>query len=167
MPVRVEIQKIDPPVDITEAMSRQMKAERTKRAAILEAEGIKQSEILKAEGQKQAAILKAEGDAAAIQKVADATRYEEIAVAEGESKAIKNVYSAIHEGMPTTDLIAIKYLETLQKIADGRASKIFLPIESSGVLGSIAGIGELFREKEEVVGKKIRDMAEKFKKTEE
>ena len=146
--VRVEIQKIEPPKDIVEAMSKQMKAERMKRAAILEAEGYKQSEIKRAEGDKQAAILESEGKAEAIKKVAEANKYQEIAIAEGEAKAILNVYSAIHEGNPTNDLLAIKYLEALQKVADGKATKVFLPLETSGVLGSIAGISELFKEKE-------------------
>jgi regulator of protease activity HflC (stomatin/prohibitin superfamily) len=146
--VRVEIQKIEPPKDIVEAMSKQMKAERMKRAAILEAEGYKQSEIKKAEGDKQSAILEAEGKAEAIKKVADADKYQEIAIAEGEAKAILTVYSAIHEGNPTNDLLAIKYMEALQKMADGKATKLFLPLETSGVLGSIAGISELFKEKE-------------------
>ena len=147
--VRVEIQKIEPPKDIVEAMSKQMKAERMKRAAILEAEGYKQSEIKRAEGDKQAAILESEGKAEAIKKVAEANKYQEIAIAEGEAKAILNVYSAIHEGNPTNDLLAIKYLEALQKVADGKATKVFLPLETSGVLGSIAGISELFKEKED------------------
>ena len=157
--VRVEIQKIEPPKDIVEAMSKQMKAERIKRAAILEAEGYKQSEIKKAEGDKQAAILEAEGKAEAIMKVADADKYQEIAIAEGESKAILTVYSAIHEGNPTNDLLAIKYMEALEKVADGKATKIFLPLETSGVLGSIAGISELFKEKD----KEIQPMKVKVK----
>jgi regulator of protease activity HflC (stomatin/prohibitin superfamily) len=132
---RVEIQKIDPPKDITDAMSKQMKAEREKRAMILEAEGIRQSAILKAEGEKQAAILTAEGKAEAIKRVADAQKYE-----------IETVYNAIHSGKPTNDLIAIKYLETLAKIAEGKATKIFLPLETTGILGSIAGVSDLFRE---------------------
>ena len=133
---RVELQRIEPPVDVTEAMHRQMKAERDRRAMILEAEG-----------QKRSAILKAEGEAEAIKKVADADKYEKLTVAKGEAEAVETVYQAIHNGRPTNDLIAIKYLEALQKIADGRATKIFLPIEASGVLGSIAGIGELLKEK--------------------
>jgi regulator of protease activity HflC (stomatin/prohibitin superfamily) len=158
--VRVEIQKIEPPKDIVEAMSKQMKAERMKRAAILEAEGYKQSEIKRAEGDKQAAILESEGKAEAIKKVAEANKYQEIAIAEGEAKAILKVYSAIHEGNPTNDLLAIKYLEALQKVADGKATKVFLPLETSGVLGSIAGISELFKEKED---KEMQPMKVKVK----
>jgi len=146
---RVELKKIDPPKDITDAMSKQMKAERTKRAAILEAEGVKQAAILKAEGSRQAKILEAEGEAGAIKKVAEATKYKKIAVAQGEGQAVETVFNAIHTGKPTNDLLAIKYLEALQKMAEGKATKIFLPIESSGVMGSIAGIAELFKGKEE------------------
>ncbi|MCL2157471.1 MAG: SPFH/Band 7/PHB domain protein [Methanobrevibacter sp.] len=144
--VRVEIQKIEPPKDIVDAMSRQMKAERMKRANILDAEGYRQSEITKAEGDKQAAILDAEGKAEAIKKVADANKYQEIAIAEGKAKATIDVYNAIHKGDPTNDLLAIKYLEALEKIADGNSTKIFLPTEVSGILGSIGGIAELFNE---------------------
>lgn len=144
---RVEIKKIDPPKDIMEAMSKQMKAERTKRAAILEAEGIRQSEILKAEGEKQAAILKAEGEAEAIKRVAEANKYKLIAEAEGQALAITNVFKAIHEGNPTNDLIAIKYLETLKEVANGQATKIFLPLETSSVLASVGAMAELFKDK--------------------
>jgi regulator of protease activity HflC (stomatin/prohibitin superfamily) len=142
---RVEIQKIDPPRDITDAMSKQMKAEREKRANILEAEGLRQAAILKAEGAKQAIILDAEavkekqvleatGEAEAIRKVAEAEKYK-----------VEVVYNAIHEGRPTNDLIAIKYLEALGKVADGQATKIFLPLETAGVTASIGGIAELFK----------------------
>ena len=144
---RVELQRIEPPSDVTEAMHRQMKAERDRRAMILEAEGAKRSAILQAEGTRRAAILEAEGKAEAIKKVADADRYQKLTVAEGEAQAIETVFGSIHKGDPTNDLIAIKYLEALQKIADGQATKIFLPLETSGVLGSIAGIGELLKEK--------------------
>jgi regulator of protease activity HflC (stomatin/prohibitin superfamily) len=144
---RVEIQKIDPPRDITDAMSKQMKAEREKRANILEAEGLRQSAILKAEGEKKAVILNAEaikekqilesiGESEAIKKVADAEKYK-----------TEIVYNAIHCGNPTNDLIAIKYLEALSKIANGKATKIFLPLETSGILSSIFGIKELFDNK--------------------
>ncbi len=144
--VRVEIQKIEPPHDIVEAMSKQMKAERMKRASILEAEGYKQSEIKKSEGDKQATILEAEGNAESIKKMAEADKKAAILRAEGEAEAIRKVYSAIHEGNPDDGLIAVKYLESLEKIADGKATKVFLPLESSGVLGSVSGIAELFKE---------------------
>ncbi|HOO76163.1 MAG TPA: SPFH domain-containing protein [Tepiditoga sp.] len=140
---RVEIKKIDPPSDIMEAMSRQMKAERIKRAVILESEGYKQSEILKAEGDKTANILQAEGRAESIKRVADAERYKLITEAEGESNAIINVYTAIHKGNPTKDLISIKYMESLKEIANGKASKVFMPYEVSGILSSLASMVEV------------------------
>jgi regulator of protease activity HflC (stomatin/prohibitin superfamily) len=144
---RVELQKIEPPQDVTDAMHRQMKAERERRATILEAEGQKKSEILRAEGVRQSAILQAEGEAEAIQKVAAAEKFRLLTVAEGEGQAIERVYGAIHNGRPTNDLIAIKYLEALGRISEGQATKVFLPLETSGILGSIAGIGELLKEK--------------------
>ena len=144
---RVEIKKIDPPKDIMEAMSKQMKAERTKRAAILEAEGIRQSEITKAEGERQSAILRAEGEAQAIKLVADANKYKVIAEAEGQAAAIINVFKSIHEGNPTNDLIAIKYLEALRDIANGQATKVFIPLETSAILGTVGAMAEMFKEK--------------------
>ena len=144
--VRVEIQRIEPPPDVTDAMHRQMKAERTRRAVVTEAEGDKRSAILKAEGVKQSAILRAEGEAEAIKRVAEADKYQKLTVAEGEGQAIERVFQAIHNGNPTDDLIAIRYLETLQGIADGQATKIFLPLDTSGVLGAVASIGEMFKE---------------------
>lgn len=144
---RVELQRIEPPRDVTEAMHRQMKAERDRRAMILEAEGSKRSQILQAEGAQQGAILKAQGEAEAMKRIADAQKYQRVAIAQGEAEAITQVYQAIHDGKPTKDLIAIKYLEALQKIADGKATKVFLPYEATGVLGSIAGIAELMKDK--------------------
>ena len=157
---RVELQRIEPPRDVTDAMHKQMRAERERRAMVIEAQGIKeatinkaegdrQARILKAEGEKQSAILRAEGEAEAIERVAKAERFKKIAIAEGEAQAVKNVFSAIHEGDPTNDLIAIKYIEALQVIAQGKANKVFLPYEVSSVMASIAGIAELFKEKTE------------------
>ena len=143
--VRVELQRIEPPMDVTDAMHRQMKAERDRRAMILEAEGDRQAAIERAEGSKRAAILEAEGEAQAIKNVAEAEKYREVTIAKGEAEAIENVYGAIHAGNPTNDLIAIKYLDSLIAIANGPANKVFLPAEVSGVMGSIAGIAELFK----------------------
>ncbi len=144
--VRVEIQRIEPPPDVTQSMHRQMKAERERRAVILEAEGEKRSAILKAEGVREAAILRAQGEAQAIREVAEATKFEKLIVAEGEALAIESVYGAIHRGDPTPDLITIKYLQALSEMADGKATKIFLPIETSGILGSLGAIKDMWNE---------------------
>ena len=147
--VRVEIQRIDPPTDVTQAMHRQMKAERERRAVVTEAEGEKRSQILRAEGVKQSRILEAEGQAAAIKEVAEADKFQKLTVAEGEGQAIERVFGAIHNGDPTPDLIAIQYLNALQGIADGKATKIFLPLETSGILGSLGAISEVFAGQDE------------------
>ncbi|RLT32546.1 MAG: SPFH/Band 7/PHB domain protein [Chloroflexi bacterium] len=144
--VRVEIKRIDPPADVTQAMHRQMKAEREKRASILEAEGARQSAILAAEGSRQAAILAAEGQAEAVRRVADAERYKLEVEAAGQSNAITTVYNAISAANPNDKLIAIQYLEALKVMANGSSTKIFLPYEASGVLGALGGIKEIFKE---------------------
>ncbi len=153
--VRVEIQRIDPPADVMHAMHEQMKAERTRRAsvttaqgdreaAIARAEGAKQSKILEAEGHREAQILDAQGRAEATKAQAEAEQFRQTAVAAGEAEAIKSVFAAIHEGRPTSDVLAVKYLETLAKVADGQATKIFLPLEATSVLGALGGLRELF-----------------------
>ncbi|MBT8197709.1 MAG: SPFH/Band 7/PHB domain protein [Acidimicrobiia bacterium] len=147
--VRVEIQRIDPPADVTDAMHRQMKAERDRRALVTEAEGDKRAAILRAEGIKESRVREAEGQAQAIREVADAEKFQKLTVAEGEGQAIERVFSAIHNGDPTPDLIAIRYLETLNEVANGKATKIFLPMEMSGILSSVGVIGELFNESNE------------------
>ncbi|MFO7650883.1 MAG: SPFH domain-containing protein [bacterium] len=144
---RVELQRIEPPSDVTEAMHRQMKAERDRRAAVLEAEGHKQAAILTADGDRQARVLEATGQAEAIERVATAEKFKLLTVAEGEAQAIERVYSAIHKGNPTKDLIAIKYLEALAKMADGKATKLFVPYEASGIISSLAAVAEAMRDK--------------------
>lgn len=161
--VRVEIQRIDPPPDVMAAMHEQMKAERTRRATVTEAEGFreseitraegdKQSRILEAEGQRQSAILAAEGEAQAVRTVAEAERYRLQTVAEGEAEATRQTFQAIHDGDPTSDLLAVRYLEALAQIADGRATKIVVPTEFSGVLGAVAGIADAMRPVDDAEG---------------
>ena len=161
--VRVEIQRIDPPPDVMAAMHEQMKAERTRRATVTEAEGFreseitraegdKQSRILEAEGQRQSAILAAEGEAQAVRTVAEAERYRLQTVAEGEAEATRQTFQAIHDGDPTSDLLAGRYLEALAQIADGRATKIVVPTEFSGVLGAVAGIADAMRPVDDAEG---------------
>ncbi len=152
--VRVEIQRIDPPQDVQDAMNKVMKAERDRRAAVTEAEGEKKAAILTAEGERQSQILSAEGEAEALKAVADAQKYEKIAIADGESEAIQKVFDAIHKGDPTNDLIAIKYLESLEKVANGKATKIFLPADLSATLGSIGAVAELFKDDDSKESKK-------------
>ncbi len=124
---RVEIKSVDPPGTIQEAMEKQMRAERDRRAAILTAEGVKQSAILTAEGEKQSAVLKAEGAKTAA-----------ILRAEGDSKAIATVFQAIHEGRPDQELLSYQYLQMLPQLAQGPASKIFvIPSEVTQALGNI------------------------------
>src|SRR6476469_6480242 len=125
---RVEIKSVDPPGTIQEAMEKQMRAERDRRAAILNAEGVKQSQILTAEGQKQAAVLSAEG-----QKQAAILR------AEGEAQAIATVFQAIHEGNPDQQLLSYQYLQMLPQLARGDSNKVFvIPSEFSEAFGGIA-----------------------------
>jgi regulator of protease activity HflC (stomatin/prohibitin superfamily) len=112
---RVELKAIDPPATIQEAMEKQMRAERDRRAAILTAEGVKQSQILTAEGEKQGAILRAEGE-----------RQSQILRAEGQSKAIGTVFKAIHEGDADPKLLAYQYLQVLPQIAQGDSNKIWI-----------------------------------------
>ncbi len=142
---RVEIKDIEPPRDIVEAMARQMKAEREKRANILDAEGIRQSEILKAEGEKQAAILEAEGRKEAAYRDAEARER----LAQAEAMATETVSKAISEGnvQAINYFVAQKYIDALGKFADSNNQKIlFLPLEAANVIGAIGGITEIARE---------------------
>nr|MDP9021039.1 SPFH/Band 7/PHB domain protein [Actinomycetota bacterium] len=155
--VRVEIQRVDPPPDVMSSMHEVMKAERTRRAVVTEAqgsreaaitraEGEKASAILEAEGRKQRNILDAQGQAEATRQVAEAEKYRQLTVAEGEAEAIRSVFAAIHEGGATPDVLALKYFEALRYVANGRATKIFLPGDSSGLLTSLAGVADLLRD---------------------
>ncbi len=142
---RVEIKDIEPPRDIVEAMARQMKAEREKRAVILEAEGIRQSEILRAEGEKQAAILEAEGRREAAFRDAEARERQ----AEAEARATATVSKAISEGnvQAINYFVAQKYVEALKSFAGSDNQKIlFLPLDAANIIGSIGGIAEIARE---------------------
>ena len=124
---RVELKAIDPPESIQEAMEKQMRAERDRRATILTAEGVKQSHILTAEGEKQSPILRAEGEETAA-----------ILRAEGESKAIEQVFDAIHRGDADPKLLAYQYLQTLPKIAQGESNKVWIiPSEVTQALGQL------------------------------
>ncbi len=142
---RIEIKDITPPRDLIEAMARQMKAEREKRAVILEAEGARQASILKAEGEKQAAVLEAEGRREAAFRDAEARER----LAEAEARATGVVSAAIGNGSAAAVnyFVALKYVEALHSIGAAPNQKvIFMPMETAGVLGSLGGIGELARE---------------------
>jgi regulator of protease activity HflC (stomatin/prohibitin superfamily) len=124
---RVELKAVEPPGTIQEAMEKQMRAERDRRAAILQAEGYKQSQILSAEGEKQSAILRAEGQ-----------REAQVLNAEGQSKAIETVFKAIHDGDADPKLLAYQYLQMLPQIAQGEANKVWIiPSEFTQALGQL------------------------------
>lgn len=146
---RVELKNIEPPSEIQDAMAKQMKAERERRATVTEAEGAKESAILKAEGLRNAEIIQAEGQKKAIVLAAEGNAEAILKVQRAEAEAIKIVYKAIHEGNPTNDLIAIKYMEALKEIAKGDANKVFIPYEATGILASIGGIKEILTERKE------------------
>ena len=139
---RIEIKDITPPRDLVDAMARQMKAERDKRASILEAEGARQSEILRSEGDKRAAILEAEGRKESAFRDAEARER----LAEAEAKATHMVSQAIAQGdiNAINYFVANKYVEALQAIATSDNEKLVLmPLEASSVIGAIGGIAEL------------------------
>ena len=146
---RVELKNILPPQDIQNSMEKQMKAERERREAILQAEGQKQSQILVAEGEKQSAILIAEGEKESAILRADAEKQAAILKAEGEAEAIRKVQQALADSLemlnksaPSDQVIKLKSIEAMQKVADGKATKIIIPSEMQGLVGLANGIVE-------------------------
>lgn len=153
---RVEIKDIKPPVDIRDAMEKQMNAERNKRAAILEAEGKRQADITLAEGKKQATILDAEAERESSIRRAQGVREAKILEAEGNAEAIKKmaeaksqevnmVFKAIMDAKPDENLVAIKSLEALEKVANGNATKIFIPFDTTKAMGALGAASEVFK----------------------
>ena len=142
---RVELQDIIPPADIQTAMEKQMKAERDRRAAILEAEGLKKSAVLKAEGEKEAAINRAEGEKQANILKAEGIAQARILEADGEKEAIQRIINALADkGQPDKYLIAMKYLETMKTITSGQNNKVvYMPYEATGILSSVDGIKQM------------------------
>ena len=150
---RVELKNILPPQDIQNSMEKQMKAERDRRQAILQAEGTKRSQILVAEGEKEAAILKADAEKQAAILRAEAEKQAAILRADGEAQAIMAVQKAmadslalLNEKAPNDQVIKLKALEAMQKIADGKATKIIIPSELQGLAGLASGIAESVKE---------------------
>ena len=150
---RVELKNILPPQDIQNSMEKQMKAERDRRQAILQAEGTKRSQILVAEGEKEAAILKADAEKQAAILRAEAEKQAAILKADGEAQAIMAVQKAmadslalLNEKAPNDQVIKLKALEAMQKIADGKATKIIIPSELQGLAGLASGVVESVKE---------------------
>ena len=150
---RVELKNIIPPKEIQNAMEKQMKAERDRRQAILQAEGTKRSQILVAEGEKEAAILKADAEKQAAILKAEAEKQAAILKADGEAQAIMAVQKAmadslalLNEKAPNDQVLKLKALEAMQKVADGKATKIIIPSELQGFAGLASGIAETVKE---------------------
>lgn len=143
---RVELQDINPPPEIRDAMEKQMRAERDRRAAILEAEGLKQAAILEAEGHKSAEVNRAEGNKQAKILVAEGEAQARVKVAQAEAAALKLLTTALEQsgGDPTTYLIATRYIETLKEMVSGQNNKVvYIPYEATALLGSLGGIKDL------------------------
>ena len=140
---RVELQEVNPPHDIRAAMEKQMRAERDRRAIILEAEGMKQSAILQSEGVKMAAINQADGQKQAAILAAEGQAQARVTVADAEAAAIIRVAEAI-KGDPTNYLVALKYIDALKSMVEGKDNKVvYMPFEATGVLSSLGGLKEM------------------------
>jgi regulator of protease activity HflC (stomatin/prohibitin superfamily) len=145
---RVELKSIDPPRTIQEAMEQQMRADRAKRAAVLQAEGEKQAAILRAEGLRQAAILNAEAEQKANVLRAEGEKQARALRAEGEAEALGKIFETVREtGIAPADMLGYKYLEALPAVADGDANKLLLlPTGAADAMGAVAGLGSAFAE---------------------
>ncbi len=154
--VRVEIQRIDPPPEVVSAMHAQMRAERDRRATVTEANGYKeaaiaradgerQASVLAAEGRKQAAVLDAEGDAKAIRLRAEAERMRLEQLGAGEGEAAKSRLLGIKAAEADQQVLTVEYLQTLERIGDGRATKMIIPAEFSGLLGTVSALSEVLQ----------------------
>src|SRR5215467_5788059 len=145
---RVELKSIDPPRSIQEAMEQQMRADRAKRAAVLQAEGEKQAAILRAEGLRQAAILNAEADQKSNILRAEGEKQARALRAEGEAEALGKIFETVkNSGIAPSDMLGYKYLEALPAVADGDANKLLLlPAGASDAMGAVAGLGSAFAE---------------------
>lgn len=137
---RVEIKNIAPPRDLLDAMEKQMRAERERRELILRAEGEKSSAILRSEGEREAQVQKAEGEKRSSILRAEGEAQAILAVQKAKAEGIKMVYNAIKEAAPTKEVVAVRSLEALEKIADGKATKIIIPTEAAGILGALSGL---------------------------
>ena len=155
--VRVEIQRIDPPAEVVSAMHAQMRAERDRRATVTEANGYreaaiarangeKEASILAAEGRKQAAVLDAEGEARAIELRADAEKLRLQRVGEGEGDGTRSRLEGIKAAGADRAVLTVEYLQALEEIGDGRATKLVIPAEFSGLLGTVAALTETIRD---------------------
>jgi len=151
---RVELKNIIPPAEIQDAMEKQMKAERQRRESILRAEGEKKSQILIAEGEKESAILRAQAEKESAILRADAVREQKIREAQGEAEAIMTVQTAVADSLkllnaaaPTKEILTLKSFESLEKVADGKATKIIVPSELQSMAGLAASLKEVMSEK--------------------